>query len=188
MRLNQSQRTTCLLLKPKSYYHLLTTSRGQIYTQESGCVECSTCKISFGVAGNESIACCCKNARNGTNPAPTVKLVMLSWCVTKLVPETDCHLQKIRKFCPAMMVWFVKSVCLLLNLVQERCFKGLYTSSSWFIDQANKEVQTTWVRPHRGAWTETFKCLERLNFVYVVHCNFIHSCNVWGSHVTPSQL
>lgn len=91
IRMNQSLRTASLHLKPKLYYHLLATSRVQIYTQESGSTEYITCQISFGVDGKESIACW--NVRNGTKPVLTVKLVMSFWSVERLALDTSGHSQ-----------------------------------------------------------------------------------------------
>ena len=135
--MNQSLRTTRLHLKPKLYYHLLATFHVQIYSQESDGTKYITFQISFSVNGKESIACCNKNVRNETKPVLTVKLVMSSWSVTKLALETSGHLQTLRMIYVAMMVCFVKFVCLLLGAV-----KGPSTSLSWFIDQPKKKVQT----------------------------------------------
>ena len=186
IRMKQSLRTTSLHLKPALYYHLLATSGVQIYTQESGGTEYITCQISFGVDGKESIACRNKNVRNGTKSVLTVKLVMSSWSVTRLALETSGHSPTSRRIYPAMMVWFVKSVCLLLNALQGPSTTSFHDSSP----KRRRKCKPLW--PEYDLVGEPklipLNFLEQLRLFMLIRCNFINSYNVWGSHVTPSQL
>ena len=68
----------CSLAKPKWCYHLLGTSRGQIFTQGNDGAEYNTYQNSFGLDGNANTVFYSRSARNGTASVLTVKLMISS--------------------------------------------------------------------------------------------------------------